>query len=457
MLDVLVIETPNLGDRSYVVHDGTSAAVVDPQRDLDRVLGLVDDHGLRVAVVAETHIHNDYLTGGLALARETGAEYLVGADDEVRFERTPVRDGDVREVGGFTLRAVHTPGHTPNHLAYAALVGGEVCGVFTGGSLLFGSTGRTDLVDPRLTDELAHAQWRSARRLAAELPGGAQVWPTHGFGSFCSASQSGDTATESTIDDERGGNPALTRDEASYVAETLAGLDVYPAYYVRMAPANLAGPAPADLTPPPTADATGLARRIDAGEWVLDLRPRTDFAADHVPGMLSFEGSGNVATYVGWLVPWGTPITLCGATEQDVALVQRELARIGVDRPAAMAVGAPQTWSTGPLTSYRSVRFADLAADPGAVVLDVRRAGEWRDGHIEGAVHVPLHELEARLDELPAGELWVHCASGFRAGIAASLLDRAGRKVVHVDGDFAEAEAAGLRIVQDSCGGLMPD
>ncbi|MFL6138740.1 MAG: rhodanese-like domain-containing protein [Frankiaceae bacterium] len=448
MVDVMVIETPNLGDRSYVVHDGESALVVDPQRDVDRVLDRLDRHGLRLTAVAETHLHNDYVTGGLELARRTGAGYLVSADDDVAYDRVPVRDGDAVEVGALTVRALRTPGHTPNHVSYVVEQDGSARAVFTGGSLLFGSTGRTDLIGPQRTEQLAHAQWRSARRLADELPPGTAVYPTHGFGSFCSASPA--SGTESTIGREREVNPALTRDEARFVAETIAGLDVHPAYYVHMAPINAAGPAPVDLSLPPVAG--DVARRIDAGEWVVDVRPRTDFAAAHTPGTLSFDGTENVPTYLGWLLPWGTPVTLLGAAPADVAAVQRELVRIGIDRPAAMAVGGPRAWAPERgSASYRVASFDELAAAsgaPGLAVLDVRRESEWREAHIDGAVHVPLHELRERMAEVPDEELWVHCGIGFRAAVAASMLAAAGHRVVLVDDEFERAEKAGLALVR---------
>ena len=195
MVEVLPIETPPLGDRSYLVHDGEAALVIDPQRDIDRVIALAADAGVRVTHVAETHVHNDYVTGGLALARAAGAAYLVNADDPVSFARTPVSDGDRVEVGGMRVRALATPGHTYTHLAYVveaagAAPGDGVAGVFTGGSLLYGSTGRTDLLGPDATGALTRAQWASARRLARELPDAARIFPTHGFGSFCSATQS---------------------------------------------------------------------------------------------------------------------------------------------------------------------------------------------------------------------------------------------------------------------------
>ncbi len=448
MVEVLQLETPALGDRSYLVHDGEAGLVIDPQRDIDRVIALAADAGVRITHIAETHVHNDYVTGGLALARAAGASYLVNADDPVSFDRTPIRDGDLVEIGGMRLRALATPGHTFSHLSYVVEAGGEVAGAFTGGSLLYGSTGRTDLLGPDATPALSRAQWASAQRLARELPDTTRVFPTHGFGSFCSATQS--QAVSSTIGQEKLANPVLTLDEQAYVVSLLAGLDAWPAYYARMAPANLAGPAAPDLSPPRPADAAELRRRIEAGEWVVNLRDRIAFAAGHVPGTFSIPLDNRFATYLGWLIPWGTPLTLLGDSAEQVAQAQRELARIGIDRLAAAATGRPETWAGERGTaSLRLAKFGDLAAATGAasgrpVVLDVRRRLEWEEYHIAGAVHIPLHELPARLAELPPGEVWVHCESGYRSTIAASMLAARGRPVVSVNDDFANAGAAGL-------------
>ncbi len=445
MIEITAIETKSLGDRGYLVTDGTVALVIDPQRDFDRVLDLAAARGAAITHVFETHIHNDYVTGGYALARATGAAYHVNAADQVTFERTPVADGDVIEVGEMRLRALATPGHTFTHLSYALTGGDTVIAVFTGGSLLFGSTGRTDLLGAEHQAELARAQHRSARRLAGELPDAASVCPTHGFGSFCAATQT--AGTSSTIGDEKRVNPALTLPEAEFVETMLAGLDAYPAYYAHMGPANAAGPGAADLSPPRRADAAELRRRIDAGEWVVDLRSRRAFAAGHLRGALSFELGDSFATYLGWLIPWGTPLTLIGSTGADVAAAQRELVRIGIDKLAASAAGPAAAWSGGePQSSFEVTGFAglDLArGEPDLVVLDVRLDGEWAQSRVDGAVHIPLHELSARIGEVPAGEVWVYCQSGYRASVAASLLDAAGLPVVLVDGDFGLAGQAG--------------
>ncbi|WP_218004897.1 MBL fold metallo-hydrolase [Actinomadura macra] len=426
IVDVETIETASLGDRSYVAHDGEQAIVVDPQRDLDRVRRLLDDRNLRCALVLETHIHNDYVSGGLHLARSTGATYAVSAAAPVAFVRRPVADGDALRVGDLWIRVVATPGHTENHLAYIV----NESAVFTGGSLLYGSVGRTDLVDPARTDALTRAQFRSAQRLAELCEDDARVYPTHGFGSFCSSGSITDGASVSTIGEERTRNDALVEtDEDAFVSRLVAGLTAYPRYYAHMGALNLDGAGPADLSPPSPVAPEDLAKRIVAGDWVVDLRSRTAYAAGHLLGTIGIELGQNFATYLGWLIPWGTPLTLLGDSPSDVADAQRQLTRIGIDRPSA-ALGLPPA----DLRGYRTATFAGIP--PGANVLDVRRDDERAAGSLPGSTHIPLHSLTSRLDEVPPGEVWVHCATGYRASIAASLLDRAGREVVLIDDTY---------------------
>ncbi|MGA5575501.1 MBL fold metallo-hydrolase [Streptomyces koyangensis] len=447
MFFVETIAIPGLGNRHYLAGGATTAVAVDPPRDIDQVIAAAARRGVRIALVVETHVHNDYVSGGLELARVTGAEYLVPAAARVSFPRTPVRDGDRVSVDqDLTLHAVATPGHTPHHTAYVLHEAGTPVAGFTGGSLLIGTVGRPDLVEPRLTEELARAQHASARRLADTLPDATAVLPTHGFGSFCSSAQA--TGETSTVGQERSANEALVKDADTFVAELLAALDDVPAYYAHMGPVNSAGPAPVDLTPPATADPATLADRLAAGEWVVDLRHRVAFAEGHVPGTYNFEADGQLATYLAWLIPWGKPVTLLAESPAQLAEAQRELVRVGIDRPAAAATGGPADWlppGTAP-ASFRRATFAELAGERPAAVLDVRRDSERAGRRIEGSLHIPLHTLAGRLDELPEGPVWVHCAGGMRAAVAASLLDAAGHEVVAVDDSLDHAEAAGLTV-----------
>jgi hydroxyacylglutathione hydrolase len=449
LVEVVTLDTPELGDRSYLVHDGQQAVVVDPQRDTDRVLAVADSAGVAITCVAETHIHNDYVSGGRALAEGLGARYLVAAQDQLGFPHQPVSEGDRIDVGSMTVQTLSTPGHTPSHLSFLLWSEKAPRALFSGGSLLYGAVGRTDLVSPDLTEALAHAQHQSALRLAA-LPDAVELYPTHGFGSFCASGPMSGSEPNHSISTQRASNPAMTDDEQAFVSGLLAGYSLYPRYYAHMAPLNREGASAPDRSLPPEIEINEIGRRIRAQEWVVDVRSRTDFSASHVAGTLNFPSGLLLATYVGWVVPWGAPITLVASSRSDVMRTQRDLARIGIDWLAG--------WSQTPLrelqsafgsSSYWVTDFTGLARALGeqqVVVLDARRPDEWRQGHIKGAINIHLPDLPARLSELPNRPTWVHCAAGYRASIAASLLDRAGREVVLVDDEIDNLARAGLEV-----------
>ncbi|KRE82175.1 MBL fold metallo-hydrolase [Arthrobacter sp. Soil763] len=446
-MDVIVIDTPQLGDRSYLVHDGAVALVIDPQRDTDRVEQAAREAGVTITHVAETHIHNDYVTGGLELARAHGATYLVNAADPVKFDRTPISDGETVRIGGFSLRAVATPGHTHTHLSFIA-DDGDKQAVFSGGSLLYGSVGRTDLVAASDTEGLTRDQYASVRRLVEEAQKDAALFPTHGFGSFCSSGPA-TGADESTIGEQLTDNHALTDpDEDHFVQELIANLTAYPSYYAHMGPANTQGPGAPDLSVPESLDPVELNRRLHVGEWVVDVRNRVAFASSHLKGSVSFEyGDGSsFTTFLGWVLPWDEKLTLVGSRE-DVENAIRDLSRIGIDSPDAAVGTEPHALAPdAELASYPRVGWDGLVSGraDGDTVLDVRRTDEFAQSRVAGAVNIPLHELLKRMDEVPAGKLWVHCASGYRAGVASSLLQRAGRDVVQIDAAFDDAEGAAV-------------
>jgi glyoxylase-like metal-dependent hydrolase (beta-lactamase superfamily II) len=449
---VTTIETTSLGDRSYLVHDGEVGAVIDPQRDIDRVLDAARTAGVQITHVLETHIHNDYVTGGLALARRVGATYCVAEAERVSFDRSAIADGIVLEVGTMTIEVTATPGHTHHHLAFvvrdADPSSAAPAAVFTGGSMLYDTVGRTDLLGAADTEPLTRLQWQSVRGLLDRLPGDADVFPTHGFGSFCSSTPASDRDS-GTIDDERHANIASTiDDEDTFVEQLLQGLTASPAYYAHMDPLNRAGPFEPDLSPLPRIEAHTLRQRLEHREWVVDVRDRRAFAAEHLAGSIGVELSDSFATYLGWLLPWGARLTLLGRSDEHIAEAQRALARIGIDRPSNGGVGPIEDHAGDRhLLHYRVADFAALSdrvqaeADAPPEVIDVRRDDEFRDRHIEHAHHVPLHELSDRLHHIPPGELWVHCSTGARASIAASLLEREGHHVVLIDDDLDHAPA----------------
>jgi glyoxylase-like metal-dependent hydrolase (beta-lactamase superfamily II)/rhodanese-related sulfurtransferase len=451
MIRCLAIATPELGDRSYLLHDGDAAAVIDPQRDIDRIIATTADLGLRITCVAETHIHNDYVSGGRALAELLDVPYLVAAGEDVDFRRVAVRDGDEIAVGrSFRLRVMDTPGHTLHHVAYVALDAGRPVMVCSGGSLLYGTTGRTDLMGSPWTAPLTRAQFRSAQRLAG-LGDQVELWPTHGFGSFCAAGPGGgttpDSTASSTIGEQRSINIALrVADEEAFVPTLLAGLAAYPSYYAHTGDRNRKGAPRLQLEPLPELSGAAVRDLILEGGWAVDLRPRQSFATAHLAGSVNIEHATMFSTYLGWVMPWGTPLALLADDAATIAAAQRDLARIGIDELAGQAIGPTRLGSRGlRVERYPVAERSELLAArqvPGTLVLDVRRPDEWEQDHIDGAWHIALPELLGRVGDLPAGVVWVYCAAGYRAAIAASLLARAGRRVVLVDGAVATARAA---------------
>ena len=452
--EILTIETPELGDRSYAIIAGGEAVVVDPQRDIDRVLELLSGRGVRVSTVAETHIHNDYVSGASELCRVTGATLVIPAGESVGYPRRAIADGEEIELGALRLVARHTPGHTATHMTYVLEEDGRPIAAFTGGSMLVGSVGRTDLTGPWVTDRLSHLQHRSARRLSNELPDTAAILPTHGFGSLCGAGFPVGAPDTADAGHQRAENPALVMDEDAFVRRLVAGLDAFPRYYAYIAPRNREGAGVVDLELPAPGDLSELAARVAAGEWVIDLRERHAFGAKHMVGTLAFELADPFTTYLGWLLPWGSPLSMIGSAA-DLASARRALARIGVERIAAchfIDEASADRWAGVATESYPVVGFSELKphiGNPGEVVVDARLGREWREGHLATAIHIPLHELPDRLAEIPGGRVWVHCAAGYRAAVAGSLLARAGRDVVVVSDQFSSAVDAGLEIISD--------
>lgn len=454
-MHIETIETPELGDRSYVVHDGDQAIVIDPQRDIDRVIDVVDRAGARIDLVLETHIHNDYVSGGLALARAAGARYGVAAAEPVAFDRSPITPGEAMQVGSLTVRAEEAPGHTLHHLAFVVEADGRPQAVFTGGSLLFGTVGRTDLDYRSTPAALTRAQYRGVRGLLDRLPGEVSIHPTHGFGSFCSSAASSGAAA-STIESERRDNlVARCTDEDLFVTTILGGLTAYPRYYAQMGPANRRGASNPELTAAQPVGPEELRERLQAGEWIVDLQARRLYAASHLRGTVSMELSTNFTTYLGWVLPPHAALTLVGSPD-EISDARRALVRIGLDHAtAALRQTADELTEAAP-RRYAVADFKTAATEIDKrtdTILDVRRNDEWRDGHIREAVHIPLPELLERLGEVPTRRLWVHCASGFRASIAASLLDRSGYDVILIDDDFDNVGPSGFVIGEPATAG----
>ena len=448
-VEILQFHTPGLGDNSYLLRSGDEAAIVDPQRDVDRFRQALTDRGVRLVAVLETHVHNDYVSGGPALAREAGAEYVVPAEAGYELEHRAVEEGDEVRVGTVRLRALHTPGHTPHHMSYAVVEGARIPAVFSGGCVLVGACGRTDLVSPELTEPLTRQQYRSAQRIGA-LPEPTAIGPTHGAGSFCAASAAADD-TWTTVGRERLRNPAfLARDEDDFVRTQLAGLLAYPAYYRRMAPINRHGAPAWEPSTLPRLGPEEVERRMASGDVLVDGRPRREFAAGHIPGAINVELDPQFSTYLGWLCPFGTRFVVVLGPSQDPEEAVRQAARIGIETIDGVTDVDAWRSSGRDLASTEIVDVDGLhaAVEHGGVrLLDVRQDLEWRDGRIPGAVHVHVVDLPQRVDELRGdAPVYVYCRTGHRAAIGASILAAAGIPSVLVDGGFPDWRERGLPV-----------
>jgi hydroxyacylglutathione hydrolase len=437
-----------LGNSAYLADlGGGRALAVDASRDLRALRQAAASRGLRVAFAADTHLHADFLSGAVQLAADEGATVLAAAAGHRAFRHMPLTDGDEADLGGLRVRALATPGHTDEHLSYLLLDGPRVLGVFTGGSLIVGSAARTDLLGEDRAEELARAQYRSLRRLAA-LPDATPVWPTHGAGSFCSAPPG--AARVTTIGAEKAANPLLAAPgEDAFARQLLASLGSYPAYFARLAVVNRQGPALVTSCPG-LAPLTPAAVRVlmDRGGWLIDVRPITGFAAGHIPGAVSIPLRDQFATWLGWLVPDRAPLAFVLADGQDPAEVAWQALKIGYQELAGQLAGGMAAWrADGALAE--EIELVAAGGMGGRVVLDVRQAAEYASGHVPGAVHVELGDLPGRAQAAP-GRAVVMCGHGERAMTAASLLERAGHRGLAVLAGGAQdwADATGRPLLE---------
>jgi glyoxylase-like metal-dependent hydrolase (beta-lactamase superfamily II)/rhodanese-related sulfurtransferase len=440
-----------LGNSSYLaeVADGLALAV-DPGRDPRPYLGLAAGHGLRVAFTADTHVHADYVSGSRELAG-LGARLVAPAGSGLAFGHEELRGGQDLDLGGLTLRALATPGHTPEHLSYLLLDGTRPVAVFTGGALIVGGVARTDLADPARAQEWTRAAYGSARALLG-LPADLAAYPTHGPGSFCAAGESGEHVT--TIGREQAGNSLLAgADEDSFTRQVLARLGSYPAYFAWMPAVNRRGAPRHGTSRPvlPALTAAHVAELAAGGATIVDARPVGAFAAAHIPGSLSDALRPAFATWLGWLASPDRPLIAVLDTGQDRAELVEAALLVGYDNLAGELDGGIGAWQAAGLPTA-SIPLLDAADDipNGSRVLDVRQHGEWAAGHLPGALHAELGSLAGPAAEasLGGGPVAVMCGHGERAMTGASLLAAAGVAGLSVQrggpGDWAKATGQAL-------------
>lgn len=452
-LDLIPVIDEGLGNSTYLLDLGDGRALVmDPERDVREVRAQARRLGLSIAFAMETHLHADFISGVRELAQTEGAAILAPEVGERGFALTGLSDGDTVALGALSLQALATPGHSPEHLSYLVIDGGRIAGVFTGGSLMVGTAGRTDLVSPDQTVPLARAQYHSLQRLM-ELPDETPVWPTHGAGSFCSAAAGGDRVT--TIGRERTTNPLLqVTGEDEFVKALLGSLGTFPDYFLRLGEVNKRGPAVLGTTPAlPSLTADRVREMMDQGAQVVDVREAADFAAGHIPGSLSNTLRPVFATWLGWLADPARPVIIVRSPDQDPDDIVWAAAKVGFDALAGEPDGGFGSWNgaagsdTVPLVPAE--RLMTTAA--GSTVLDVRQGGEYASGHVPGARNIELGALAGQLSEVPAGPLVVMCGHGERAMSGASIITRGGRPdVIVLDGGPGDWEHAAGKSLKTS-------
>lgn len=436
-MEVKVLTTPGLGDKSYVLaHDGVGV-IVDPQRDLDRFRAAIEELDVDPRYVLETHLHNDYVSGGRHLAEITGADLVLPAGSGTKFAYLPAFHTEDLDAGPFRIRPLHTPGHTPEHVSYVVLVDDEPVAVFSGGSLLVGSAGRSDLLGMDRATSLVRLQYQSVMRLA-ELPGQTDLYPTHGAGSFCTASEAG--GTTSTIGAELKTNPVLHyRDVEDFASGQLTGLPPYPSYYAYMGPMNLAGPEPYVPEPIPEMSPAQVQAAMDEGVLVVDARYKTTFAEAHIPGSWGMELGSDFATWIGWLLPFDAPMVLILEEGESLDEARDALARIGFESIRGVMWGLDDWIEEGRDTASHATMTARQYLEEvngSRQIVDVRAPTEWEDGTLEGSLLCHLPDLvESIPDELDRDQpVYLGCTTGHRASIAAGLLADRGYSPVVLTG-----------------------
>lgn len=433
---------PELAQASYLVGcaEKGEALVIDPARDITPYLQAAAQENLQIRHVAETHIHADFVSGGRELAARTGAKlYLSKMGDsfwQYAFAHEPnvvlVQEGDQWMVGNVRVEVMHTPGHTPEHISFIitdTAVADRPIGIFTGDFLFVGDVGRPDLLEgleggaDHSKEKGAAKQFQSIQRIKS-LPDYLQIWPGHGAGSACGKSLGAIPST--TLGYEKLFNPAFQfTDQEAFVKWLLTDQPEVPRYFAQMKRINRIGPELlANLTPPTRLTRRALEERIDAGDLVIDLRAADEYRRAYLPGTINIPAtSSNFTTYIGWFVEYDRPLYLILPDVAELGAILRSLRAIGVDQIAGYAGPEAASAESNPIPVMDAKELAERKLADGLVIVDVRGRSEYRQGHIAGARNIPLGFLPKHLDQLPHDDTIVlHCSSGYRSHIAASLL-----------------------------------
>ena len=431
MTEVVAFVDDGLGHSSYLVDLGDGRAlIVDPPRIPDQHVAMARARSLQIAFTADTHSHADYVSGSPELAAR-GALFLASQGAHLEVEHREVAAGAEIELrAGLVLRAIATPGHTPDHLAYLLCENDRPIALFSGGSLMVGTVGRTDLLGPELREDLARQLYRALRDKVLTLPDDLAVYPTHGAGSFCSAP--GSTERTTTIGRERATNPLLAiRDEDRFVEQLLAGLGSFPTYFSRLPEVNRRGPRLYGTLPMlDRVSVAQLRELITDGAALVDVRPIEDFAAGHIPGALSIELRPVFESWLGWLVEPDRTLVFVLADGQERSELVRQCLNIGYEHLGGELDGGMTAWREADLPEAMIEIVGPDALGPN--VVDVRQRNEYVSGHVPGALHIELGSLSDAAAHIPSEPVTMMCGHGERAMTAASVLTARGRTDVSV-------------------------
>jgi hydroxyacylglutathione hydrolase len=451
------IKSAGIAHNSYLIGSGSEAAVIDPRRDSQVYIDLAQQHGLKIKHIFETHRNEDYVIGSIELNSATGAAIRHGPGLDWKYGQT-LKDGQVFQVGGLRLKAIHTPGHTDESMSYALtdLATGEATVmVFTGDALFVGDVGRTDLYGPKEAPRLAANLYNSISNKLLPLGEGVILCPAHGGGSVCGMNIA--SRDESTLGIEKAQNPLLKLDRDAFIKHKVAERPERPHYFRQMEKYNLEGPPPLGCMPLPSPlTPAEFLEEMGRGAVVVDASEPAAFGGAHIKGTYSVWLEG-LPVFAGWVLAYDRPILLVLEDEGHLEKAVRYLIRAGYDRITGYLKGGTEGWYNAgfpveslPLLSVHQLK-EKLYQGEELLVLDTRGQDEWDSGHIKGALHIYVGHLEARLAEVPRDKpVAVICNVGHRAGLGASILLRNGyQEVFNVLGSVKAWVAAGYPVTTD--------
>jgi len=449
-----------LAHASYLIGSDGEAAVVDPQRDVDEYLEEAGAQGLEIKYVIETHLHADFVSGHQEIAARTGAQIIFGEKAGAEFEHRAVRDGEAINMGQVVLRFIETPGHTPEGICVLVTdteAPDQPQKLLTGDTLFIGDVGRPDLAGGKgyTPQMMAEMMYDSLHGKILKLPDEVEVYPAHGAGSMCGRNMSKETS--STIGEQRNFNYALKpMSKEEFVMMMTADLPEAPVYFPRDAEINRSGARGlSELQPPKALTPQEVLEFQKQADVLLDIRSAADFGVAHVPGSVNIGLGGQFAMWAGSLIPLNAAIVLIADTGAQIDESVVRLARVGIENVKGYLEGSVQSWRDAglPLETIPQVSVAELKeqmANDELQIVDVRRPGEYVNGHVPRAVNAPLASLDKSLGPLEKNKVTaVICAGGYRSSAAASLLQKQGfSNLLNVSGGTGAWVNAGYPVEQ---------